>query len=86
MGHETFAHGATCMSCDEIQMTKERHVTWEKNIQGTSKDASSLGNRFIKSLSEEESVDPNGEKPQPATRTDHGVSGHALRTKASGRS
>ena len=65
-------------------MTKGRHVTGKKKEQA--RNHPRWDKRVIRSLSDEESVDPNGEWSQNATREDHGVSGHTFRTRARGRS
>ena len=77
-GHETLAHGATCYAMrfesregDTSQGKKEqarRHPRWDQ--------------RVIRSLRDEESVDPNGEWSKNATRKDKGVSDHTFRTRA----
>ena len=81
-GHETLAHGATCYAMrfesregDTSQGKKEqarRHPRWDQ--------------RVIRSLRDEESVDPNGEWSKNATRKDKGVSDHTFRTRANSRS
>ena len=81
-GHETFVHGATCYAMRyEEQMGDTSQEKKEQARHHPRRDK-----RVIRSLSGEESADPNGEWSQNATREDHGVSGHTFRTRKSGRS
>ena len=82
-GQETFAHGAACYAMryeerqgDTSQKTKREqarhHPRWDK--------------RVIRSLGDEESVDPNSEWLQYDNERTPCVNGHTFMTRASGRS
>ena len=82
LGHETFAHGAARYG----MRNEERKGNTSQGKKKQARHHPRWDKRVISTLSDEESVDPNSEWSQYATREYHGVSGHTLKTRACGRS